>query len=150
MSNPKELQDLQNESEALKRYLSVLEERQLENMIASEEAENKLKSAQINLEEVTAQFEQQNTDLTQEQADLNQEVERLDTERQAAATGIPQEDIELYDKLRESRGGIAVSKVVEKTCSACGTTLSQALAQSARSPSQISRCDTCGRILYSG
>jgi predicted nucleic acid-binding Zn-ribbon protein len=37
--NPKELQDLQNESAALKRYLAVLEDRQLEKMIAQEEAQ---------------------------------------------------------------------------------------------------------------
>ncbi len=37
--NPKELQDLQNEAEALKRYLSVLEDRQLEAMLQVDEAE---------------------------------------------------------------------------------------------------------------
>ena len=43
--NPKELQDLQNESAALKRFLDTLEERQLEALIAVEEAELLSKAA---------------------------------------------------------------------------------------------------------
>ena len=38
--NPKELKDLENEAAALKRHLSVLEDRQLESMLAEEELPN--------------------------------------------------------------------------------------------------------------
>ena len=37
VSNPKELQDLQQESESLKKYLSILEDQQLEAMLAMDE-----------------------------------------------------------------------------------------------------------------
>ena len=46
VKNPKELQDLQNEVEALKRFLDVLEERQLVAMLASDEATDKNQEAQ--------------------------------------------------------------------------------------------------------
>ena len=39
VKNPKELQDLQNEAEALKRYLTILEDRQLEAMLVLDDAE---------------------------------------------------------------------------------------------------------------
>jgi uncharacterized protein len=42
IKNPKELQDLQMESEALKRYITQLEDEQLEAMIAHETAEEDL------------------------------------------------------------------------------------------------------------
>ena len=57
--NPKELQDLQNDVAALKRYLNVLEDRQLDAMIAFEEAEDAAKSAQHQLEQTRNQDTEQ-------------------------------------------------------------------------------------------
>ena len=45
VTNPKDLEDLQLESESLKKYLSVLEERQLVAILEMEEAENDYNNA---------------------------------------------------------------------------------------------------------
>lgn len=146
--NPKELQDLQMEVAALKRYLEKLEERQLEQMIAQEEAETQHEAASIELEKVRARSKLLNQNLLKEQESLLAEVARLQSERQATAASIPQDDLTLYNQLRQQRRGIAVARVVDTNCSACGSTLSSALLHAARSPNQLTRCDTCGRILY--
>ena len=148
--NPKELQDLQNETAALKRYRSTLEDRQLEAMIAVEDAEAQQQESNQALEKVQDQFKKKSGELTQEQATLNAELGRLETEREAAARSIEAADLTLYNQLRQQRRGIAVAKVSDNACSACGSTLSSSLLHQARSPSQIVRCDTCGRILYGG
>ena len=148
--NPKELQDLQNEAASLKRYRSVLEDRQLEAMIAVEEAETRQAAAQEKLEQVRQSVAQQHGELNQTKKDLLNEVARLETERQAATSSIPEEDMRLYEQLRKQRRGVAVAKVSDRACSACGSTLSAALLSASRSPNQITRCDTCGRILYGG
>jgi predicted nucleic acid-binding Zn-ribbon protein len=148
--NPKELQDLQNETAALKRYRSTLEDRQLEVMIAVEEAEaSQLESKQA-LERVQDQFQKISGELIQEQASLDAELGHLETEREAAARSIEAADLTLYNQLRQQRRGIAVAKVSDNACSACGSTLNASLLHAARSPSQIVRCDACGRILYGG
>lgn len=149
VSNPKELQDLQKESAALKRQLSALEDQQLEKMVASEDAESGHNSSRVHLESTQKQTTERNQSLTEEQTSLLNDLDRLEGERQAALPGIPAEDLELYKKLRTQRAGVAIAKVTDKTCSACGAVLPHALAQAARSPTKISRCDTCGRILYS-
>ncbi len=69
--NPKELQDLQNEAAALKRYLAVLEDRQLEQMIALEDVEKGSNLAVELLNEVQQQKEQANSELVREQTSLN-------------------------------------------------------------------------------
>ena len=148
--NPKELQDMQMEAAALKRYLTVLEDRQLEAMLALDEAEAENQAALEDLERVRAEIAQRNKDLTSEQAGLIQDVNRMEAERQAAVNGIPEEDLNLYETLRKQRRGIAVAKVSDKTCAACGSTLSSALLHAARSPNQLTRCERCGRILYAG
>lgn len=148
--NPKELQDMQNEAAALKRYLSVLEDRQLEAMIAVEDAEAAQEAAQSDLNAVTSRFEKQHSDLTREQAVLINDIERIEKERTATISSIPEDTLKLYEQLRQQRRGIAVAKVTDKACSACGSTLNAVLLNAARSPNQISRCEICGRILYGG
>lgn len=148
--NPKELQDLQNESAALKRYLETLEERQLEALFAVEDLEAVFKQRATALSLVAADAEALDRTLNTEQRSLKQELRRLESERQATASTITPEDLGLYEKLRQLRRGVAVAKVNLNTCSACGSVLNPALLQAARSPNQLSRCDSCGRILYSG
>jgi len=148
--NPKELQDLQNESAALKRFLSTLEDRQLEALIAVEDLEGISKEKAIALSKITAESGALDQRLGKEQASLTQELKHLENERLAAASSIPTDDLSLYERLRQQRRGVAVAKVNVNTCSACGSLISPALLQTARSPSQLARCDSCGRILYSG
>lgn len=148
--NPKELQDLENESASLKRYLSVLEDRQLEAMLAEEEAASSQVKAARELEKVRSQFAQQSNELLQEKERLLKDCTRSKEERQAAISSIPEEDMRLYTGLRQKSRGIAVAKVTDEACSACGSTLNSVLLHAARSPFEVNCCDTCGRILYAG
>ncbi len=148
--NPKELQDLQNESVALKRYLDTLEDRQLEALITFEETEIEHKAAAENLARIEEDVKQSNRALTLEQSGLREEITRLNVERESIATPIPQEDYSIYEKLRLQRRGVAVARINNNVCEACGSSLNAALLQAARSPNQITRCESCGRILYAG
>jgi len=148
--NPKELQDLEKEVAALKRYLSVLEDRQLEAMLLEEEALSTNRVAADILEEERARFAQQSKELLVEKEKMLKDIDRFEGERQAAVSSISSQDLGVYTKLRSQRHGIAVAKVTEKACSACGSTLNAALLHASRSPDQINHCDTCGRILYAG
>jgi predicted nucleic acid-binding Zn-ribbon protein len=148
VKNPKELEDLQNEAEALKRYLVVLEDQQLEKMVTCEEAEVFRQSSQENLEQIKEQVAQENIELTKEKKELLDQVEKLEIEREQSVTMIDFDNLSKYSKLRETHRGVAVAEVTDKTCSACGATLSASAAQAARSPSKITFCESCRRILY--
>lgn len=150
VSNPKELQDLQLESEALGRRLSELEDTQLEAMDAHEQQQASLKAAEENLEAVKAQQAVEHTALLEEQANLQEEAARLLDERSSALAGVETAELETYQALRASKSGVAVAKVQNSTCAACGAELSAARAQAARSPNDLARCDNCKRILYAG
>ncbi len=148
--NPKELQDLQNESAALKRYLEVLEERQLEAMMAVDEADEVFQTAQKRWDDAKAEAVSSHAALNGEKTKLLHNVNRLTSERDTMSANIPADDLAIYERLRTKRRGIAVAKVSSKACDACGVTLTSSLFQSARSPNQLSYCETCGRILYVG
>ena len=150
VNNPKELQDLHNESAALKRYLTVLEDRQLEEMIEVEQAEAEFNDASTNLEKIQREDKQLKIELSKEKNKLIQEIDRLDNERNVELKSISTDDVKLYEKLRQKKRSVAVAKVIENTCSACGSTLTTALRQSAQSPGKITYCESRGRILYGG
>jgi uncharacterized protein len=146
--NPKELQDLQKDIVSLKRHLETLEERQLEAMLAVEEAEKDLQTAKTDLEHVQSNLKEQNKDLTKESETLHRELERLNSERQAVVTDIASQALNVYDQLRKQKRGIAITTVTDNSCEACGTTLTASQQQTARSTSQLFHCPTCGRILF--
>jgi predicted nucleic acid-binding Zn-ribbon protein len=148
--NPKELQDLQNDVSALKRHLVVLEDRLLESMMVEEDTSLQSSKASAELEKTRAHYDRHKSELLDEQKHALKDRSHLEEERLAALGSINLEDLNLYNKLRQQRRGIAVSKVSERACSACGSILSAALLHLAHSPTQITRCETCGRILYLG
>ncbi len=148
--SPKELQDLQQEITALKKYLIILEDQQLETMIALENAEELCAKAEENRRDVQAKLVNAHSTLVGEQYTLNKEYERLDTERLAIINTLPEDMHKLFDRLRLQKRGLAVTTVHDDYCDACGTTLTPAEMQIARSPGQISYCPTCGRIIYAG
>ncbi|HEX5807834.1 MAG TPA: C4-type zinc ribbon domain-containing protein [Anaerolineales bacterium] len=148
VQNPKELQDLQNDSASLKRHLETLEERQLEAMLAMESAENELQSGKAVLARVQSRLKEQHRDLTMEIDTLRKDLERLNSERQAVVKDIAGQTLSVYDQLRQKKRGIAITTVADSSCEACGTTLTPSQQQSARSTSQLFHCPTCGRILF--
>ena len=150
MRNPKELKDLENEVASLKRYLVTLEDRQLESMLAEEEAAALAGETQAALELANAAFERHSLDLRQEQERLQRDHARLKEEHAAAASAVQADDLALYNQLRVKRKGVAVAKVSDRACTACGSIINAALLNAAYSPNQISLCSACGRILYTG
>lgn len=148
VQNPKELQDLQNDAASLKRHLATLEERQLEAMLAMENAEDELRAGKADLARVQSRLKEQHRDLTMEVDTLRKDLERLSSERQAVVRDIAGQTLSVYDQLRQKKRGIAITTVADSSCEACGTTLTPSQQQSARSTSQLFHCPTCGRILF--
>jgi uncharacterized protein len=148
--NPKELQDLQNEIASLKRYLTTLEDQQLNAMLVLEEAETALQNSTARLTQVEQEISVQQRSLFSERDQLHRDLERMEAERNAAASTIQDKDLRIYEQLRSQRRGVAVATIDDETCTACGSTLTPADRQLARSPNQISYCSSCGRILYAG
>ena len=148
--NPKELQDLQHDTEALRRHLSTLNDRLLEAMLVQEEAEKTLAVAKEEMEQREAERRAATASLVEERAKLQADVERRALEREPMLAGVPAEDLALYDRLRQSSGGVAVAGVVDGACGVCGLVLSASGAQEVRSAAAPLRCRQCGRVLYAG
>jgi predicted nucleic acid-binding Zn-ribbon protein len=149
--NPKELQDLQMEAESLNRYLSTLEDRLLDAMVELEQAELDHEAARNLVASIEKKRKEEHQDLQKEQQDLIEENERLSTNREAALVSVSEEDLKLYQEIREKYGGVAVAILEEDgTCSMCGLSPSASQQQLIRSGTHIEQCNHCRRILYAG
>ena len=100
--------------------------------------------------QVIVSTEEKHAEWRGEATRLAQLLERLTFERQAAENVVAPNDLSIYQQLRKTRNGLAVAKIVDRTCGACGAVLTPALIQAANSPNQFARCASCGRILYPG
>jgi predicted nucleic acid-binding Zn-ribbon protein len=147
--NPKELQDLQDEWEALKRFLNILEDRQLEHMLLVDDKKKQHNVAQENLDKTLAKSQLLHEQLIQEKNKIKIQNQDLENRQHSCHAMIAKNDLEIYERIKKQRFGVAVAKVKDKACSACGVTLTAAINQAARSPNQITNCENCGRILYS-
>ena len=146
--SPKELQDLQNDVAALKRHMVILEDVQLEAMMNMETTIASNESAQAELRAAQNHADEQNRGLQEEQGSLQKELEKLLSERSAAADPIPQDALSKYNQLRLQRRGLAVAAIKDNSCSACGSGITAAQMQSSRASGQVEFCPSCGRILY--
>jgi predicted nucleic acid-binding Zn-ribbon protein len=148
IKNPKELPDLQMETEALKRYISQLEDEQLEAMIAYESAENAEKQASKDLTQIKGTIAEENAALLGEKNKLEADLERFIREKEAVLQSISSKSLSLYQKLRKTKNGVAVAAISEGGCSICGQSLTPADLQSIRASNKLVFCPNCGRILF--
>jgi len=150
ITNPKELEDLQLEANSLSKYLRVLEDNQLEAMVEAEEAQTNTDRAASVLDSLKTQRAADHQVLIQEKAELENKINETEREKAAYLSSETIPDLEDYNLLRKSAGGIAVSLMVSSSCRSCGANIPSAIEQQARSPSKLVFCPTCKRILHPG
>ncbi|HIZ99712.1 MAG TPA: hypothetical protein H9805_14190 [Candidatus Janibacter merdipullorum] len=145
----RDLTALQSELEALARRQSDLEDVELEAMERQEAAEERL------------------TERTAEQTRLQGEVDRIRAERDAAVAELDTERVgvadsrsglvdsiddgllALYDRIRESSGGLGAAEFMHGRCGGCRLELNPVdiAAIEKAAVDEVVRCEECGRIL---
>ena len=148
--NPKELADLQKEIASLKRVLSTIEEDQLNKLTELEDLSLALSKNQEAYSVIFDNWQNANQSLMVELESLNKEKEKIKAERLVVISQVAPENLSLYEKLRISKNRIAVTSVEEESCTICGSEISAANIQKAKSSTSLTTCPSCGRILYTG
>lgn len=148
IKNPKELQDIQSEIQSLKKQCSILEDEQLEEMVVMDELQEGENSLLKRLTDFDNRFNEIKDVLLTEDQTILLELTNKDQEKIASTKQISAQLLEEYESLRKTRNGVAVSSIEENCCLSCGATLTPAECQNAKSPSKVTYCPSCGRILY--
>jgi predicted nucleic acid-binding Zn-ribbon protein len=145
----RELEALQHELGTLTRRQTELEDAELELMEQREQAQGTLDGIAERLatgREQQAAIEQRRDSAI---AEVAKEREWKRTARGPLVADLPADLIELYEKIRESAGGVGAALLRAGRCEGCRLELSGSEKSRVRSapPDEVVRCDECRRIL---
>lgn len=147
VKNPKELQEMQQEIESLKRRHAELEDELLEQMMLVEDTEAELAARQQDLNTAQTDWENQHRDLLAEQQQITSEVERLQTQREQALKPVAPESLKLYEGMKGKKANQPVAALQGSSCTVCGIEQTVTIAQEVRRGEKLVPCLNCGRIL---
>ena len=148
IKNPKELGQIGEEVGHLKVRFKQLEESVIEAMLAVEETGDEAEKRAEELEAMSQEWEQSKAGLLEERDKLLTQAKVLKVKRQRAVTTLPWADLQMYERLRRSKGGIAVAEVKGGLCGGCRVGVPAHVLRLARSSNDLVTCPTCGRVLF--
>ncbi len=145
----RELEALQHEVASLNRRQTELEDTELELMEQREQAQTTVEEVARRLSEAAARRADVSGRRDQALADLEKDAEFRRSNRAPLANDLPADLVALYDRIRESSGGIGAALLRKGRCEGCRLELAGAdLARvRAATPDDVVRCEECRRIL---
>lgn len=147
VSNPKELSALQAKVAELGKRKSALEDDLIEAMETKEKTGTTLESLQKERESLDTEAQALTTQVAGLTSDIDAELQQHSSKRAEVAQDIPQDLIDLYEKLRLQKHGVGAAALIGGTCQGCHTKLPAVELEKVRSEGGLQRCDNCRRIL---
>ena len=142
---------LQHEIATAEGEASKAEDRVLEQMMAIEEAERRVKRLEAELKESEQVIAGEKKEIEVQFAGKKKAWETATAERRGIAKKIPEDLLELYERIAKKHPGSAMAQVRDGQCKACGLRALPHTIQQLESDTdeELLRCESCGRILYS-
>jgi len=142
---------LQQEIAGAEAEASKGEDRVLEQMMAVEEAEKRVKRLEAELRESERVIAAEKQQIEALFAEKKKSWETATAERKATAKKMPAEMLELYERISKKHPGTVMAQVRDGQCRACGVRVLPHTVQLLESDTdqEMFRCESCGRILYS-
>ena len=147
ITNPRDLESLEREASNVKSLVEQHENAlsQLTERIG--EAQARKAELQTKLDEAKAAWEIRQAELQSAIKDLSAERAGFEGQRSKLTEGLDPVSLQHYEKLRISKGGLAVARVERGLCQGCRMSLPTHQQQRVRNGGQTVLCSSCGRML---
>lgn len=147
-NNAKELEQLQEKINEIKKQQSQLEDEILDLMIELEEVEANQAGIKQNLKDYQSKLDKLQENYKEEQSELSIKLEEVKKKKESLSGVIGDDLIAEYQKLKEKKHGLAVVELKDGYCMGCRVSLPAKLTENVRRGNEIFKCERCGRILY--
>jgi predicted nucleic acid-binding Zn-ribbon protein len=149
VSNPKDIQRMQQEMVSLERRISSLEDDEIEVMERLEEAQRGLDGLRTRLGDTDEKIAAATASRDDKHGTIDAELAEVQAQRGPLVAQLPADLVALYDRLRESKGGVGAALLHARRCGGCMLDLDNAELASIRAAADddVVRCDECSRIL---
>jgi len=148
ISNPKELRAMQEDVESLTRQRQRLEDEMLTLMEEVERLGDQVRTLEAERQGKERALDEHLEDYTSRQRELTADLEATRRQREVLVAEVDPELLRRYDRLRDRKGGVAVTTVSGSICGACHMNVPEALLGAAEGSDDVHTCEDCGRILY--
>lgn len=148
VSNPKELNALQQEIQHLRTQQGRQEDTYLEVMEATESLQEESRRKAETLQQAEEAWTRESAAMLARRDQLEVRKQELQARRTQMLTSIDAGFISRYEAMRRAKQGRAISKVEQNSCQWCRVILTPSELQRVRISSQLQTCTNCGRILY--
>jgi len=141
---------LQQEIANAEREAAKLEDLVLEQMMAVEDVEHRVKHAEADLKELETAVASEKKQIETQYNDKKKLLETATAERAQIAAKVPEEMLELYTRISRKHPGAVMAEVRDGQCRGCGMRVLPHVVQVLRTETneELFRCETCGCILY--
>lgn len=141
---------LQHEVQMAETEIAKAEDRLLEQMVAAEEYERRVKAAEKLLKEVEEVARGARAKIESDRAATEKELAELTAERSRVVADIPENLLDHYERIAKKHNGVSLAEVRDEKCSACGMRVRPHVFQEMRrrGTDEMFHCETCTRILY--
>lgn len=147
-ANQRELPAMEREMQHLKERQAGFEEQTLTVMNQVESARTAAGQAATQVAALEARWKEAQAELFKEKAELEASLALLHEQRTAVAAALPAPALQLYERVRVKKGGLAVARIERGICSGCRISLPTTLIQRVRTGREFVYCSSCGRILF--
>lgn len=142
---------LQHEVQTAEGEIGKAEDRLLEQMVAAEEYDRRVKASEKLLKEVEDVARGARTKIESDKATTEKELAELTAERARVISEIPESLLDHYERIARKHNGVALAEVRDEKCSACGMIVRPHVFQEMRrrgGGDEMFHCETCTRILF--
>ncbi len=141
---------LQHEIANAEAEVAKAEDRQLEVMMAAEEAERRVKVAESRLKDAEQDLATERKEIESRGAEKKKQLEAAMAEREKIIAPVPEELRALYTRVASRHNGTAMAEARDEQCRGCGMRVLPHIVQELRTETneEVYRCESCGLILY--
>ena len=148
ITSPRELENLRQDSDYLKKRVSGLEDQALMIMTEVDDLEVATQHGEEALRTFETQWAQDHESLIAQYKDSRARLQQLQSSREQLRATLERADLALYDELRDRKGGIALAPAKNGLCQTCRVTVPSYKAKLVEAGETAETCEGCGRILY--
>lgn len=125
------------------------ETRVLEAMEAVDRCREVLRTAEAALAKTQTLVDEDLARLAERRGSIEGERDETAAERARLAAEAPEEMLPLYERLMKTKAGLALAPLDEGRCGGCHMKLIASTVIRVQAENEVTRCEDCGRILYS-
>jgi predicted nucleic acid-binding Zn-ribbon protein len=144
----KEYQAMQKEMSVAEQEISDQETRLLERMEEADALAIELKTAEAALKSEQGEIARERQALEEEKGRLATTLQQATEERGRTAANVSRDALAVFDRVAQTRKGLAMAEARDGLCSVCHVRLRPQVFNQARRNDGIIQCDSCNRILY--